>query len=115
MIKRLLPGWPAVPPRLWLTGAALAVAVLNLVLESELWAHTPGAGRWSWALLLGLLMTGGWQAGPVLWRWALAYPGPVWLGLLWRAFVLSVLAIGFVVELGLLVALVSILSNIGNG
>lgn len=81
--------WPVVPPRLWGTAAASAVAIASLVFNQELWPHHPQAVRWSWLALLVLLQAGAIQVIFVLWDWPAACAGPAWMRLLVRALVLA--------------------------
>lgn len=77
--RNVLPPWPVVPPRLWATLAGCGLVLLNLAFEREIWWQHPQAGRWSWAVLCGLLLAVGAQTIPVLWRWPDAYRGPALL------------------------------------
>ena len=108
--QRVLPPWPVVPARLWLTGAGAGLAVLNLIFERELWPGHPQAGRWGWATLALLLLAGGGQALVVLWRWPAAYAGPRWVrlvlrGLVWPACLgIAILLLGLLLGLSYLLA-----------
>ncbi|MBO2011411.1 hypothetical protein J4E00_20270 [Siccationidurans soli] len=53
--------WPVVPPRLWGTAAATAMAITSLIFNQELWPHHPQARQWSWILLAMLLQAGAFQ------------------------------------------------------
>ena len=81
---RWLPPWPVVPPRLWATAAAVALAVFSLVFSRELWSNPGAAGFVSGAVLLVALLVAGPQVAQVLWRWPTAYAGPWWLGVLFE-------------------------------
>ena len=80
--QRVLPPWPVVPARLWLTGAGAGLALLSLIFRQEIWPSHPQAQLWSWATLILLVQAGGIQAIGVLWRWPAAYAGPGWMRLL---------------------------------
>jgi hypothetical protein len=81
--------WPVVPPRLWGTAAASAVAIISLVFNQEIWPHHPQAKQWSWLVLALLLQAGAIQIIMVLWGWPAAFAGPGWMRLLLRAVVLA--------------------------
>ena len=86
--------WPVVPPRLWGTGAALAVVSISLIFRQEIWAGHPRAGQWSQVAAGGLLLLAGLQAIGVLWAWQKACSGPGWLRLLlWGGAVLAIVGI----------------------
>lgn len=74
----LLPPWPVVPPRLWLTAAGGAVAGLSVIFQREIWLHHPKAERWSLIVLGVLVLGGGIQLIKVLLAWLRAYQGPQW-------------------------------------
>ncbi len=89
---------PVVPPLLWVMGAAVGLAALNLVFEAEIWSA--GAGKkGSWLALLGLLLLAGAQAVPVLWGWPPPPLAPRWGQHLWR---LAISALAVALGLGLL-------------
>jgi len=105
-LKYFLPHWPAVPARLWLTGAGVALAGLSLLFEQEIWPNSPQAAFWTWVVLTLLLLAGGLQTIGVLLRWPMSYSGPRWLRL----------ALGCVaLALGLGVALVTLLLSFLSG
>ena len=105
-LKHFLPHWPEVPPRLWLTGAGIALAGLSLQFEQEIWSHSPRAMFWTWVALTLLLLAGGLQIIGVLLRWPIRYSGPRWL-----RFALGCLSLA----LGLGVALVTLLLSLLSG
>ena len=82
--KSLLPAWPVVPPRLWLTAGVAGLACLSLGFEQELWSRHPAAWRGSVAVLVVSFLAGMFQVDGLLWRWADAYPGPRWIRFLLR-------------------------------
>lgn len=84
--------WPVVPPRLWGTALASAVAIASLVFNHEIWPHHPQALQWSSLALVVLLQAGGLQVMLVLWNWPAAFAGPGWLRLLLRVVVLAAIA-----------------------
>ena len=88
--KQLLPAWPAVPPRLWLTAAGVGGTGLCLVFRKEIWPHRWQAEAWSWATLLLLLFFGGIQVIWLLKSWPDAYAGPRWMRLILRGIALVV-------------------------
>jgi hypothetical protein len=81
--------WPVVPPRLWGTALASAVAITSLVFNQEIWPHHPQARQWSWVVLAILLQAGALQVILILWNWPRAFSGPSWMRLLLRAVVLA--------------------------
>ncbi|UOQ99114.1 hypothetical protein MUN81_06375 [Hymenobacter sp. 5317J-9] len=80
-LRHLLPHWPEVPPRLWLTAAGIVLAGLSLWFEQEIWRETEPARFWTWVVLTLLLLAGGLQTIGVLLRWPASYNGPRWLRL----------------------------------
>lgn len=90
-IKSILPAWPVVPARLWLTLAGVGLAMLSLVFRAELWATTPHAESWNWSVLLLMLLASWLQTLPVVWGVSLTYTGPWWMRLL-----LMLVAVSFV-------------------
>ncbi|WP_216680164.1 hypothetical protein [Hymenobacter siberiensis] len=71
-----LPPWPVVPPRLWLTAAAIVVAGLSIFFENEIMPNHHKAQLWSWVVLGALVQVGGVQLLRVLRAWLRAYHGP---------------------------------------
>jgi len=88
----LLPGWPPVSPRLWLTAGLGALAVANLLLLEEIWPNTPGAGPILLLVMLGTILAGCCQLVVVLQAWSKDYAGPGWARLLFRMAVLPAMA-----------------------
>ncbi|MBJ6111571.1 hypothetical protein JAO73_21295 [Hymenobacter sp. BT523] len=79
-LRHLLPHWPEVPARLWVTAAGIAVAGLSLWFEQEIWQEPEPARFWTWVVLTLLLLAGGLQTIGVLLRWPATYRGPRWIG-----------------------------------
>ncbi|MBF9142027.1 hypothetical protein [Hymenobacter properus] len=105
-LRHLLPHWPEVPPRLWLTAAGIGLVGLSLLFEQEIWPNFPQAKLWAWVALTLLLLAGGLQTIGVLLRWPMSYNGPRWLRL----------ALGCLsVAVGLVVALVTLLLSLLSG
>ena len=101
--KRLLPPWPVVPPRLWLTGAGTGLVALSPVFSQEIWTHPRPAQEWSWVALALLLLAGGAQSIAVLLRWPAAYTGPAWMRVVVRTAALGS-GIGITILMLLLIA-----------
>jgi hypothetical protein len=106
--RTLLPGWPLVPLRLWLLGAASGLVGVSLLFEQEVWPHHPQAPGWHWATLALLLHAAGYETLRVLWRWPAAYTGPYLLRLVFRSVVLAVCT-----GLGLLLLVAFVLTCVG--
>lgn len=87
-LTRLLPGWPVVPPRLWLTAGLWALAVVNLIFLEEVWPHTPSAKDFLFLVLLGTVLAGCCQLVMVLHAWLVDYMGPWWAKVLLRIIVI---------------------------
>lgn len=87
----LLPGWPPVPPRLWLTAGLLALGVVKLVFLDEIWPHTPGAGPVMEWMMLAAVLAGCCQLVVLLHGWVVGYTGPWWAKLLFRLVVMPAL------------------------
>lgn len=83
----LLPGWPRVPPRLWLTAGLGALAGMNLLFIREIWPHTPSAGLVFRLFTLAAMLAGFCQLVLLLQAWTKAYAGPWWAKLLFRTVV----------------------------
>jgi hypothetical protein len=84
MWRQLLPQWPVVSRRFWLTLALLAVATLNLCFLAEIWPNTPQASL-VWRVVAYLAAGAvGIETLRILWRWAATYTGPKWAGVLFR-------------------------------
>lgn len=77
-LRRLLPRWPVVPTRLWLTVALGLLAVANLMFRAEVWPHTPGAEPVAWTSLLLTATACLFQVAAVLNQWMKSYAGPRW-------------------------------------
>lgn len=58
--------WPVLPPQLWLTGAAIALRLLSLVFNRQIWMLHPHAVEVKVAALVVLLLLGGTQTLVVL-------------------------------------------------
>ncbi|WP_201981429.1 hypothetical protein [Hymenobacter rubidus] len=95
-LKYLLALGPELPPRLWLTGLAIGLAILSLIFRKELWPHHRQALSWNLALLALLLLAAGGQTMAALKQWAVSCAGPAWLRLLIRA-VSTVVSIGIAI------------------
>ena len=93
----MLPAWPVVPPRLWLTAGAAGLACCSLAFEQELWPRHPGAWGWSVAVLVASVLVGMFQVDHLLWRWAGAYPGPRWIRFLLKLGLALLKALGIAV------------------
>ena len=72
----LLPEWPQVPPRLWLTASFGALAAANLLLLAEIWPNTPSAGPVLLLAMLGATLAGCCQVVVLLQLWSTGYAGP---------------------------------------
>lgn len=83
-LLRLLPPWPVVPPRLWLTITIIVLASLNLIFKEEIWPNTPHAALVGDGILLLTLLVAIPQIIWMLWTWPAAYTGPWWAGGLFR-------------------------------
>ena len=103
--QRVLPPWPTVPPRLWLTAAVTGLTVFSLIFRQEIWPAHPQAEPWSWAILLVLVQAAGFQAIGALRDWTNAYDGPNWMRLLVRG-VAVVIIIGIAILLLMLLLII---------
>ena len=103
--QHVLPPWPVIPPRLWLTGAGVGLAILSLVFGQEIWPAHPQAERWALATLILLMQMVGIQAIVVLCRWPSTYAGPGWMRLAMR----SVAAVGSI-GIGIILVFLLLLS-----
>ena len=103
--QRVLPPWPVVPARLWLTGAGCGLAMLSLIFRQELWPSHPQMELRSWVAMLLLVQAGGVQAMAVLCRWSRAYVGPGWMRLTVRVVAWAV-GIGIAILLLILLLLI---------
>lgn len=83
-LLQLLPLWPVVPLRLWLTAGLGLVAAANLVFRDEIWPHTPGAEAVGWPSLLIVCVACLLQVAAVLNQWGKSYAGPRWAQLGFR-------------------------------
>ncbi|OGX85933.1 hypothetical protein BEN47_13855 [Hymenobacter lapidarius] len=119
-LTRLLPEWPRVPPRLWLTAGFGALAAANLVLLAEIWPNTPSAGPVLLLATLGAVLAGCCQLVVVLQAWSTGYDGPGWARLLLRMAVVPAMAgcviigiLGFVSALVLITEMLDVgLANV---
>ncbi len=94
--------WPHVSVRLWWTLGLSLVAGLNLLLEAEIWPHTPLAGVFWAHVLWGTLVLAGPQVWLCGWHWLRTYEGPGLLRLGLTALYLGVSLIGLMFWLLLL-------------
>ena len=74
-LMTLLPEWPPVPRRLWLTAGLGALALANLAFLDEIWPHAPGAQHVIIQIMLAAVLAGSCQLvsllhGGVLNWWA---------------------------------------------
>lgn len=75
-LRSLLPAWPVVPTRLWLTLAGAGLTGLSLCFKAELWPSTPRAAEWSGVVLAILVLVGWCQGLQVAWNMTRSYAGP---------------------------------------
>ena len=87
-LMTLLPEWPPVPRRLWLTAGLGALALANLAFLDEIWPHTPGAQHVIIQIMLAAVLAGSCQLVSLLHGWVLNYAGPWWARLLFRMVVM---------------------------
>ena len=106
-VRHLLPRWPEVPPRLWLTAGGVGLAGLSLWFEQEIWQNPGRAEFWTWVTLTLLLLAGGLQTIGVLLRWPATYSGPRWM-----RFAICCVSLALGLGVGLLTLLLSFISGL---
>ncbi len=108
----LLPGWPRVPPRLWLTAGLGALAAMNLLFIREIWPHTPSANLVFRLFGLFAMLAGCCQLVFLLQAWTKSYAGPWWAQLLFHMMVIPAQAGGVLVAAIALVMLVFVVAEV---